>query len=90
MQTLDAIVLGAGAANLMVLCRNEHATGGKNKVMLDVHPAHHPATTWREFFVHIATIVVGLIIAVGLEQLVELVHRHRAEMAGRCDLQAGL
>lgn len=44
--------------------------------MLDVHPAHHAATTWREFFVHIATIVLGLLIAVGLEQTVELVHRH--------------
>ena len=44
--------------------------------MLDVHPAHHAATTWREFFIHIATIVLGLIIAVGLEQIVEFVHHH--------------
>ena len=28
--------------------------------MLDVHPAHHAASTWRDFFVHIATIVIGL------------------------------
>jgi hypothetical protein len=47
--------------------------------MLDVHPPHHPTHTWRDFFIHIATIVVGLIIAVGLEQTVEYVHhRHQA------------
>ena len=46
--------------------------------MLDVHPAHHAASTWREFFIHIATIVIGLLIAVGLEQTVELIHnRHQ-------------
>jgi hypothetical protein len=46
--------------------------------MLDVHPAHRAAHTWRDFFVHIATIVIGLLIAVGLEQAVEyLHHRHQ-------------
>ena len=44
---------------------------------LDVHPAHHAATTWRDFFIHIATIVLGLLIAVGLEQRVEHFH-HRS------------
>jgi hypothetical protein len=47
--------------------------------MLDVHPAHHAATTWRDFFIHIATIVIGLLIAIGLEQTVEYFHhRHQA------------
>ena len=45
--------------------------------MLDVHPAHHAASTWRDFFVHIATIVLGLCIAVGLEQTVEYIHHRR-------------
>src|ERR1700728_660782 len=50
--------------------------------MLDVHPAHHAASTWRDFFIHIATIVLGLIIAVGLEQTVEYIHhRHQAREA---------
>ena len=35
--------------------------------MLDVHPTH----TWRDFFLHLATITIGLLIAVGLEQTVE-------------------
>ena len=44
--------------------------------MLDVHPPHHAANTWKDFFIHIATIVIGLIIAVGLEQTVEALHHH--------------
>jgi len=43
--------------------------------MLDVHPPHSPTHTWKDFFIHIATIVVGLLIAVGLEQIVERVHQ---------------
>jgi hypothetical protein len=39
--------------------------------MLDVHPPHHAASTWRDFFIHIATIVIGLLIAIGLEQTVD-------------------
>jgi hypothetical protein len=46
--------------------------------MLDVHPPHHAAHTWRDFFIHIATIVIGLLIAIGLEQTVEYFH-HRSE-----------
>jgi uncharacterized protein YigA (DUF484 family) len=48
--------------------------------MLDVHPAHHAANSWKEFFVHIATIVLGLLIAVSLEQTVEYFH-HQHEVA---------
>ena len=48
--------------------------------MLDIHPAHHAASTWKEFFIHIATIVLGLLIAVSLEQTVEYIH-HRRELA---------
>ena len=28
--------------------------------MLDVHPPHHPTHSWQDFFIHIATIVIGL------------------------------
>jgi hypothetical protein len=52
--------------------------------MLDVHPPHQPAHTWKDFFIHIATIVIGLLIAVGLEQTVEYVHhRHQGHEAER-------
>ena len=45
--------------------------------MLDVHPPHEATHSWKDFFIHIATIVVGLIIAVGLEQTVEAWRHHR-------------
>ena len=45
--------------------------------MLDVHPPHAAAHTWKDFFIHIATIVIGLFIAVGLEQSVEAIHHRR-------------
>ena len=48
--------------------------------MLDVHPVHAPVRAWRDFFIHIATIVVGLCIAVGIQQTVEFVH-HRHQLA---------
>jgi len=45
---------------------------------MEVHPPHHPLHSWTDFFIHIATIIVGLLIAVGLEQSVEaLHHRHQ-------------
>jgi hypothetical protein len=47
--------------------------------MLDVHPPHEAAHTWKAFFIHIATIVIGLLIAIGLEQTVEHFHQqHQA------------
>jgi hypothetical protein len=42
--------------------------------MLDVHPIHAPVRGWRDFFIHIATIVVGLCIAVAIQQTVEFFH----------------
>jgi len=51
--------------------------------MLDVHPAHHAASTWRDFFIHIATIVLGLLIAVSLEQTVEYFHHRSVAREGR-------
>lgn len=69
--------------------------------MIDIHDAQHAASTWRDFFIHIATIVLGLMIAVSLEQTVEAIHHHserrqleedlRAEAEGRIPLlTAGL
>jgi len=44
--------------------------------MIDIHAPHETVHTWRDFFIHVATICVGLLIAVALEQSVELLHRH--------------
>jgi hypothetical protein len=45
--------------------------------MLDVHPPHEAAHTWKDFFVHIGTISIGLLIALTLEAGVEALH-HRS------------
>ena len=47
--------------------------------MIDIHPAPHAAHTLKEFFIHIATIVIGLLIAISLEQTLEYFH-HRAQI----------
>jgi hypothetical protein len=44
--------------------------------MLDVHPPEHTPHSWRDFFIHIVTITIGLLIALGLEGSVEWMH-HR-------------
>ena len=46
--------------------------------MLDVHPPHHGISGVRDFFIHLLTITVGLLIALGLEAGVEALH-HRNE-----------
>jgi hypothetical protein len=54
--------------------------------MLDVHPPHNPIGAWKEYLLHMSTIVLGLLIAIGLEQSVEAVHRARE----RSDLRESL
>jgi hypothetical protein len=55
--------------------------------MLDVHAPHESIHTWKSFFIHIATIVIGLFIAVGLEQTVEFFHHRHQLHKLREDLQ---
>src|SRR6185437_7049083 len=39
------------------------------------HAPHGGIHTWRDFWIHLGTIALGLLIAIGLEQSVEWVHR---------------
>jgi hypothetical protein len=55
-----------------------HSNPEFSEPMLDVHAPHESVHTWRDFLVHIATICVGLLIAVALEQTIETVH-HRQQ-----------
>src|ERR1700755_2929279 len=48
--------------------------------MIDIHPPHHAATTRRDFFIHLSTVVLGILIALGLEQTVEYFH-HRHQLS---------
>jgi hypothetical protein len=44
--------------------------------LLDVHPPHESMHGWRDFFLHLTTISIGLLIALSLEGIVEWQH-HR-------------
>jgi len=48
--------------------------------MLDVHLPHKSLHGWRDFFVHLATITIGLLIALGLKSTAEWMH-HRHEVS---------
>lgn len=49
--------------------------------MLDVHPPHSSISNAGEFFLHLFTITIGLLIAVGIEAAVE--HHQRHELASQ-------
>jgi hypothetical protein len=60
--------------------------------MIDIHPPHHGAMTRRDILTHIAIVVLGIFIAIGLEQTVEYIHhidqRHQLEHNLRDELRA--
>jgi hypothetical protein len=60
--------------------------------VLDVHPPHEPMHGWRDFFLHLTTITIGLLIALSLEGLVEWQHHrhlvHEAEASLRQEIQS--
>lgn len=46
---------------------------------MEVHPPEHGIHSWRDFLIHMGTITLGLLIALGLENAAEWVH-HRNEL----------
>ncbi len=60
--------------------------------MLEVHPPNEPVHGWRDFFVHLFTITIGLLIALGLEGCVEMWHHrhlvHEAETSLQIEIKA--
>ena len=54
---------------------------------VEIHKPH-AAKTWKEFFIELATITAGIVIALGLEQLVEYIHWQHEVTEGRQALQA--
>jgi hypothetical protein len=42
---------------------------------MDVHPPHSGLHSWKDFWIHLGTITIGLLIAISLEQSVEKLHR---------------
>jgi hypothetical protein len=54
--------------------------------MLDVHMPH-ATHTWKDFWIHLGTITIGLLIAIGLEQGVEKLHHLEQGRQLAADLQ---
>jgi hypothetical protein len=59
--------------------------------VLDVHPPHGPTHGWRDFFLHLVTITIGLLIALSLEGCVEWQHHrhlvHEAEAGLHAEIE---
>lgn len=59
--------------------------------MLDVHAPHNAVHDWRDFFIHLFTITIGLLIALALEGSVEWMHHrhlvHEAEASLRSEIE---
>lgn len=49
----------------------------ESKPMIEVHAPHESVHSWKDAFIHIAIIVVGLLIAVGLDEAAEHFHHMR-------------
>ncbi len=54
---------------------------------MDIHAPHHPIESKRDFFLHLFTITCGLLIALGLEGLVEMAHHHSLVVEARQNIR---
>lgn len=57
---------------------------------MDVHPLHGGIHSWRDFFVHLIVITLGLLIALGLEGIVEWGHNRHLVHTAEANLTAEL
>ncbi len=55
--------------------------------MLDVHPPNEAVHSWRDFFIHLITITIGLVIALSLEGCVEWRHHRNLVHEAQASLQ---
>jgi hypothetical protein len=60
--------------------------------VIEVHPPNEPVHSWRDFLIHLATITIGLLIALSLEGCVEFWHHrslvHEAEASMQIEIEA--
>jgi hypothetical protein len=54
---------------------------------MEVHAPHEPIHSWRDFILHIVTITIGLLIALGLEAGVEALHHRHLRNETRAKLR---
>src|SRR6185312_3285273 len=55
-----------------------HVQTEKENEMIDIHAPHESIHSWRDILLHLAIVVAGILIAIGLEQSVEYLH-HRQQ-----------
>lgn len=55
--------------------------------MPDIDAVHQTAHRWKDFFVQIAAIAIGLLLALGLDRIVGYVHERRQLAQARSDLR---
>lgn len=59
--------------------------------VIEVHAPNEPIHSWRDFFIHLFTITIGLLIALGLEGCVEWQHHrhlvHEAQASLHAEIQ---
>jgi uncharacterized protein YaaN involved in tellurite resistance len=58
--------------------------------MIDVHAPEHRVGGMRDFFVHLFTITIGLLIALGLENAAEAWHHHHQRLEAEATIQREL
>jgi hypothetical protein len=56
-------------------------------VIDDIHPPHQAAHSWRDIFIHLATITEGLFIALSLEGCVEWQHHRHLVREARANIR---
>jgi hypothetical protein len=60
--------------------------------VLEVHPPNEPVHGWRDFLIHLATITIGLLIALSLEGCIEFWHHrslvHEAEASMQIEIES--
>jgi hypothetical protein len=74
----DASVDAVDAAAARAETVGVHEDESEETPVIDVHAPHGGVHTWKDFWIHLGTITLGLLIAISLEQSVEWVH-HRLE-----------
>ncbi len=53
---------------------------------MEIHAPHHPIMSVREFLVHLAMVTLGILIALGLEQSVEVYHHRELAQEARANM----
>ena len=66
---------------------DETPASPEDSPMLDIHAPHEGIHNWKQYLLHMSTVVLGILIAIGLEQSVEAMHREHERQELRESLQ---